>query len=126
MRLTTILLALAVFAPAAYALSPVDEAARRLDGVWHGDGYSLRIDARRAQANIDPEKPFHWQRFRVKEVGNGLIVFSIGAEIFEAKLAGDDLELTGTSFRGERFLTRESSEATIDHADPELRGTTAD
>jgi hypothetical protein len=126
MRLAPILFGLAMLAPTARAISPVDEAARRLDGVWRGDDYALKVDARRAQANIDPEKPFQWQRFQVKEVGDGAIVFSIGAEVFEAKLAGDSLELTGTSFRGERLLTREHPDTPIDRSDPALRGTTAD
>jgi hypothetical protein len=126
MRLTVALLGLAMSAPAAHALSPFDEAARRLDGVWRGDGYALKVDARRAQANIDPEKPFQWQRFEVKEVGDGEIVFSVGAEIFEAKLAGDELELTSTAFRGERLLERQATPGPGEPADLGLRGATAD
>jgi hypothetical protein len=126
MRLSPILLALALSGPAALAASPVDEAARRLDGAWRGDGFSLKVDSRRAQANIDPERPFEWRRFAVKQAEDGEIVFAVGAEIFEAKLAEDSLELTSTSFRGERRLARDEPAAEVDFSDLELRGTTSD
>jgi hypothetical protein len=124
MRLIATLFGLLLCASAAHALSPVEEAARRLDGVWRGDGFALKVDARRAQANIHPEKPFQWQRFEVKEVDDDEVVFSIGAELFEAKLAGDDLELSSTMFRGERLLKRAAGPAAS--TDFGLRGTTAE
>lgn len=126
MRLSPILLALGLSGSAALAASPVDEAARLLDGAWRGDGFSLKVDSRRAQANIDPERPFEWRRFAVKQVAEGEIVFAIGAEIFEAKLSDDSLELTSTTFRGERRLERDGPAAEIDYSDLGLRGTTSD
>ena len=86
MRLRAILLSVALVAatPLLTAASPFAEAARRLDGEWRGDGYVLRVDSQRAQASIDPERPFQWQRFLVKEVTGDEIVFAIGAELFEA------------------------------------------
>lgn len=125
MRLSLILLALAL-SGAADAASPVDEAARRLDGAWRGEGFALKVDSRRAQANIDPKRPFEWRRFAVREVADGEIVFAIGAELFEAKLADDGLELTSTSFRGERRLQRDEPAGEIDYSDLGLRGTTSD
>ena len=89
------------------AASPFSEAASRLDGDWRGTDFVLRVDARRAQASIDPARPFEWKRFVVKEVTNKDIVFSVGAELFEAKLDADVLTLTSTGFRGERVLVRE-------------------
>ena len=79
------------------------------------DDFVLRVDAKRAQASIDPDRPFEWQRFLVKEVSEDEIVFTIGAELFEAKLVeADTLILTGTNFRGARVLFRDAA----------LRGTT--
>jgi hypothetical protein len=42
----------------------------------------------------------------VKEVTDDEIVFSIGAELFEASVDADRLVLTGTSFRGEAEMVR--------------------
>jgi hypothetical protein len=93
------------------ALSPAladafSEAAAFLDGEWRGEGLTLRVDAARAQANIDAARPFHWQRFQVKAVGEERLSFSIGAELYEARSDGEALVLTGTSFRGEKRLER--------------------
>ncbi len=90
------------------------EVAKRLDGEWHGDAFVLRIDAKRAQASTASERPFEWQRFLIKEVHDDEVVFTIGAELFEAVVNDDALTLTGTSFRGARVLFR----------DTDLRGTT--
>ena len=67
--------------------SPFSEAAARLDGDWRGSDFVLRVDARRAQASVDPTRPFEWKRFVVKEVTSEDIVFAVGAELFEARLA---------------------------------------
>ena len=126
MRIASVALASFVWGAAslAEAASPVDEAARLLDGVWRGEDYALKVDSRRAQANTDPGKPFEWQRFVVKGVDDEAILFAIGAEIFEARIAGDVLDLSSTSFRGERRLTREQTFGAADASQPELRGAT--
>lgn len=112
-----LLLGAALIAGAHLAIaSPFSDAAARLDGEWRGGGFVLRVDAGRAQASIDPDRPFAWDNFLIKEVSADQVVFAIGAELFEAKLGSDTLTLTGTSFRGARVLMRESS----------LRGTTSD
>jgi hypothetical protein len=100
----------------ASAASPFSEAADRLDGVWRGADFVLRVDARRAQASVDAARPFEWERFLIKEVGEGEIVFSIGAELFEAKVEANMLTLTSTAFRGARVLMRGG----------DLRGTTTE
>ena len=105
------LIQLGVPASAAQSLA---EAARLLNGEWHGESFVLRIDADRAQASFAPERPFEWQRFIVKAYGEEEIVFSIGAELFQATVGEDTLTLTGTSFRGARVLFRNT----------DLRGTT--
>src|SRR5688500_11233281 len=87
--------------------SPFIEAAARLDGEWRGDDYTLKVDSYRAQANVDPARPFHWQRFLVKSVAGEKVTFTVGAELFEATLGSDALTLTSTSFRGERTLQRQ-------------------
>ena len=96
------------------AASPFSEAADRLDGEWRGTGFVLRVDAKRAQASINPALPFEWHRFVVKEVAGPEVVFTIGAELYEATIEAELLVLTSTSFRGERILFRGSH----------LRGTT--
>jgi hypothetical protein len=96
--------------------SPFTEAAEQLDGEWRSSDFVLRVDSRRAQASIALNRPFEWQRFLIKEVRQNEIVFSVGAELFEAVVEAEILILTGTSFRGERVLFRDSS----------LRGTTAE
>jgi len=89
---------------------PFIEAANYLSGVWQGDGYTLRVDASRAQASVDGARPFAWSRFLVKEVDGDEIVFSVGAEIFEARVNDLGIVLTSTVFRGERNLQRETAE----------------
>ena len=61
---------------------------------------------RRAQASVDAGRPFAWEHFLVKEVTPTEVVFSIGAELYEARIEDDTLTLTGTSFRGTRVLFR--------------------
>jgi hypothetical protein len=100
----------------ALAATPFSEAAQRLDGEWRGAEFVLRVDAKRAQASVDIARPFEWERFLIKDVSEGQIVFTVGAELFEAKLAEGTLTLTGTSFRGPRVLFREAT----------LRGTTSE
>jgi len=118
MRLSALFVSLSIVAAwlAPSAASPLADAARQLDGEWRGDGYVLRVDSGRAQASIDPARPFEWRRFEVKEARDGEVVFVVGAELFQATLDDEMLVLTGTGFRGERVLFR----------DPRLRGTTAD
>jgi hypothetical protein len=79
---------------------------RRLDGLWQGEGYALRIDGGRAQANMDSKAPFDWRRFLIKRIWKDTVVFSLDAELFHARLSETRIILTGTSFRGERVLTR--------------------
>jgi hypothetical protein len=100
------LLVLPALCAAAFA-TPFGDAATKLDGEWHGDGFILRIDAKRAQASIDLKHPFSWERFLVKEITPDRIVFTIGAELYEAELNQDTLTLSGTSFSGDRVLFRE-------------------
>lgn len=100
--------------------SPLHDAAKRLDGVWLGDGYALRIDSQRDQARIDPKRPFQWQRFLVQEVRPDEIVFTIGPQLYEARLNADQLVLTGSSFRGEHKLRRQAEPPELG---VEMRGT---
>jgi hypothetical protein len=109
MQLRRILQVLALLASlGAPALASVfTDAADRLDGEWRGGDFVLRVDAKRAQASIDAERPFAWDRFLVKEVTEAEVVFAIGAELYQAIVADDTLTLTGTSFLGERVLVRQ-------------------
>ena len=77
-----------------------------LEGRWLGDGFQVVIDADRAQANMDPWKPFDWRRIEVKEYDGAAITFSIGAELFYGTLEADTMTLEGTSFRGTKTLER--------------------
>ena len=104
-RLASLLL-LAAVAPA--LASPLHEAAKRLDGQWQGGEFVLRVDSERAQANLDPERPFQWQRFEVEEVTeDDEVIFSVGAEVYEATINAEMLTLSSTGFRGERVLMRQ-------------------
>jgi hypothetical protein len=105
-----ILALLTGFAPAASALS-FREATEELNGAWRGDDFFLRVDAERAQASVDPNLPFQWQRFLVKEVVDWKVTFTIGPELFHAIIGPDGLLLTSTSFRGSRVLRREADSA---------------
>jgi hypothetical protein len=123
MRLRVIFLCIALvcgaFASGAFAApakTSFAQAANELDGDWRGGDFVLRVDARRAQASVDPSRPFEWEQFLIKEVTDREIVFAVGAELFEAKLDADVLTLTGTGFRGARVLFREAN----------LRGTTSE
>jgi len=88
------------------AASPFIDAATELDGEWRGEGFVLKVDSRRAQASLDPARPFQWQRFLVREVTDDEVVFAVGAELYEARIDAGALTLTGTTFRGERILRR--------------------
>lgn len=110
MRMSGAFLAVALLAVAwvPALASPFTDAANYLHGIWQGDGYVLRVDAARAQASVDAGRPFQWTRFLVKEVTGQEIVFSVGADIFEARVDDDTIVLTSTGFRGERTLRREA------------------
>jgi len=101
---------LAALPQAASALS-FSEATEQLNGSWRGDDYVLKVDAERAQASVDPDRPFAWQRFLVKEVADWRVTFTVGAELFQAVIGPDGILLTSTSFRGSRVLRREADTA---------------
>ncbi len=113
MQFRLVLLTLVVFTSLASPglASLFSEAAEQLDGEWRGDDFVLRVDARRAQASVDAARPFAWDRFLVKEVTDAEVVFTIGADLYQATFDNDTLTLTGTSFRGERVLSREPRNA---------------
>ena len=125
MRLRMALLAMLLLGtPGAWAASPFADAAERLNGEWQSGDFVLRVDAKRAQASTASDRPFEWQRFLVKEVTDGGVVFTIGTELFEATMDADTLVLTGTNFRGERVLFRGVSEVGESAAEGAgLRGT---
>jgi len=106
-RVLVLLVALLASAFSAKA-TPFSDAADLLNGEWQGADFVLKVDAKRAQASVDPAHPFEWERFLIKEVADGEIVFAVGAELFQAKLDSDTLTLTGTSFRGPRVLFRQT------------------
>jgi hypothetical protein len=120
-----LLAALLLGSPGSSTASPFGDAAERLNGEWRSGDFVLRIDARRAQASTASDRPFEWQRFIVKEVAGNEIVFSVGAELFEAVIDADTLVLSGTDFRGERVLFRGTADGKPEDAgDVGLRGTT--
>jgi hypothetical protein len=120
LKLSCLIVSLTFSAPA--WSNPLYEAAKKLDGTWRGDGYSLTVDSQRDQARIDSNRPFEWQRFLVQEVRPDEIVFSIGAEIYEAKVGPDQMMLSGSSFRGEHRMRREARPPNLRM---EMRGTLA-
>ena len=99
----------ALFPIAAAAASPFLDAAEFLNGDWRGDDFVLRVDSHRAQASVDPKRPFEWDRFVIREVTEDGVIFVIGSELFEAELRDDSIVLTGTSFQGERALKRDGA-----------------
>ncbi len=106
-----LLLALLAGFPTMAAALTFREATQELNGAWRGDDYVLRVDAERAQASVDPDRPFQWQRFLVKEVADWKVTFTIGSELFQAVIGPDGLLLTSTSFRGSRVLRRQADAA---------------
>lgn len=120
-RILALALGLLAAAPLANAAPLFSEAAEQLDGIWRGPDFVLKIDARRAQASVDPARPFEWHHFLVKDVTDEEIVFTVGAELYEAKIEAGALTLTSTSFRGERVLFRSADSWT-----PGLRGTSSE
>jgi hypothetical protein len=85
----------------------VREITHLVDGKWNGDGFALKVDSARAQANVDPTLPYQWDRYEIKSVSDGRMIFSIGAELYEAWVSPRSISLSSTSFRGERRLNRE-------------------
>jgi hypothetical protein len=82
---------------------------RALDGAWYGAGLSLWIDAERALARVDRQKPFQWEAFNIRNIAGPMIVFSIGERLFVAYLDGDRMSLTSRDRRGEWRLRRAGS-----------------
>jgi hypothetical protein len=115
LRIALLILAL-LTGSSVFAASRYEDAAQRLNGEWRGAELVLRIDAERAQASMTPDRPFEWRRFIIKDIRQDEIIFSIGAELYEAKIDADTLTLTGTAFRGARVLFRDTG----------LRGTTTE
>jgi hypothetical protein len=83
------------------------DVSRDLHGRWEGDGLRIQIDAARSQAQMRADRPFQWDRFMVKDVTEGDLAFSVGAELFEAVIDGDEMTVAATSFRGTRRLRRQ-------------------
>ena len=78
-----------------------------MDGAWAGDGTPFVIDVQRLQANLDPEKAFDWQIFRVINITGSLITFNIGQRRFIALMSSDDeIHLTEFGVSGERSLRK--------------------
>lgn len=123
MRIRIGLLALCLAAPLpSQAASPFAQAASTLDGQWKGEDFVLKIDSTRAQASLDPARPFEWRRFLVQSVSGETVTFSVGPDLFEARVADDQLRLTGTTFRGERTLVRQEPAAPEPPLRPGLAG----
>jgi hypothetical protein len=80
---------------------------RLLEGKWDGDGFVLEVDSARAQANIDPTLPYQWDRYGIKTVADGMVIFTVGAELYQASVDGESIMLSSTGFRGERRLDRQ-------------------
>jgi hypothetical protein len=81
------------------------EAHAALNGRWRGD-MQLTIDTHRAQAHLDPELPFQWEAFNVKNVEGGMVVFTVGARLFIAYVSGDQMMLTGPGLPAAASLNR--------------------
>jgi hypothetical protein len=86
----------------------VRAAMRQLDGKWKGDGFVLEVDSARAQAKVDPTLPFQWDRYGIKTISDGMVVFAVGAELYEASVDAESIILSSTGFRGKRRLGRQT------------------
>jgi hypothetical protein len=86
--------------------SRADALLRALDGQWFGDGFNVAIDSARAQARLDPKKPFQWEAFRIRNVSGEMVVFTIGPRLFIGYLGEDMLTLTSPGLQGARLLRR--------------------
>lgn len=83
------------------------DAERALNGTWDGDGTILRIDTRRMQVNLDPDKPFDWRPLWLEDISGKMVTFTIGTMPYIALFASETaLILTSPSFEGERSLRR--------------------
>jgi hypothetical protein len=118
LRISVLALALLLGIPCAGAAGPpFAEAATQLNGEWRNADFVLKIDTRRAQASVDPSRPFEWRRFLVKDVIDDEIIFTIGADLYEARIEADTLTLTSTMFRGEHVLIRTPDSESPDQQD---------
>ena len=88
------------------------ETMRSMNGTWVGDGTPLIIDVQRLQANLDPEKPFEWQTFRILNITGPIITFDIGPRRFMALFDGEEeMHLTEVGAPKERLLHKEKISA---------------
>ena len=86
------------------------ETMRSMNGAWVGEGTPLVIDTQRLQANLDPEKPFEWQTFRILNITGSMITFDIGPRRFMALLGGEEeMHLTELGAPHERLLHKVKS-----------------
>jgi hypothetical protein len=76
-----------------------------LNGRWRGD-MQLTIDSHRAQAHLDPELPFQWEAFTVRNVEGKMVVFTVGERLFIAYVAGDEMTLTSPGSQAPAALRR--------------------
>jgi len=82
------------------------EAFHALDGYWRGSGLELTIDPHRAQARLDPRRPFQWEPVNIRNVEGNMVVFTIGPRLFIAYVDGDDLTLTSPGTQQPSVLRR--------------------
>lgn len=87
--------------------SSLQKAMGLLDGKWSGDGFVLDIDGVRAQAHVDPRRPYQWDRYALITVLDGALIFNVGPDVYRASIQEKSLVLSSTSFRGERRLDQQ-------------------
>ena len=70
------------------------DALRFLHGRWQGAAATLTINADTMQANSDPERPFDWKPFRVRNVTPPWLVFLIGEDVYIVTMVPDPDEIS--------------------------------
>lgn len=70
---------------------------RFMNGTWQGEGYVVHLDTERLLANLDPAKPFQREALIIRNITDGMVIFSVGERQFIGLFEGDALALSGES-----------------------------
>lgn len=77
-----------------------------MHGTWQGEGYVVLLDMDRLLANLDPGRPFQRDALIIRNITDGMVVFSTGGRQFIGLFDGNALALSGDGLMGTIRLDR--------------------
>lgn len=77
-----------------------------MHGTWQGEGYVIVLDMDRLLANLDPGRPFQRDALIIRNITDGMVVFSTGGRQFIGLFDDNTLALSGDGLTGTIRLER--------------------